>query len=194
MKLLIRLGTKLFRCTCMWLEAETDVSGSGRKLLRERNETLPKLHCCLLTVCFPAPVAPHSLPWGQRRREWWHHSLATLCFHFDFIKCSNTRFFVSLWVLRWVPQHGIRAAPGCASGSRFQHFRLMVISSYISAALFVLKKAGKRLPLRARQSLEAQEAEDPPSFYTCRKESIKTLPAGMSARGLGFSVQLWLGL
>lgn len=44
----------------MWLEAETDVSGSGRKLLRERNEMLPKLHCCLLTACFPAPVALHG--------------------------------------------------------------------------------------------------------------------------------------
>lgn len=53
---------------------------------------------------------------------------------------------------------------------------------------FCLEKNRERLPLGARWSSEAQEAEDPPSFYTSSKVRIKTLPAGMSVRGLRFSV------
>lgn len=56
-----------------------------------------------------------------------------------------------------------------------------------------IEKNRERLPLGARQSSEAQEAEDPPSFYTCSKVRIKTLPAGMSVRGLGFSVPVIAG-
>lgn len=136
-------------------------------------------------MCFPAPAALHGFPWAQR----------TLCFHCAFIKCSNTRFLlVSLQILHGVLQHDIRAAQGCACGSRFQRFRFMVIKILHFSCTFVLKKAAKRLPLGARQSSEAQDAEDPPSFYTCKKMRIKTLPAGMAARGLGFSDRLSLGL
>lgn len=124
-KLLIRLGTKRSRCTCMWLEAETDVSGSGRKLLRDRNETLPKLHCTRLLLLDSMVFHGVRLERSDGITEQPFASTLLLL-------NPQIQFSVSLQVLHW---HGIRAAKGCASGSRFQHFGFMVKRSYIAGSL-----------------------------------------------------------
>lgn len=176
----------------MWLGTETDVAGSGRKLLRDR-KTLPKLRCCLLTAC--SWLLLHAVPYhGVRNKSTGGiAALSTLCLRFDFIKCPNISVF--LHCLKFcIEPYGMTleklGAVPLAGG--FSTRGLLVTKSHISAAL-VLIKAGTGLPLGARQSSEGQEAGDPPSFTHAESEN-KNIARRHVSEGIGKQRPSGLGL